>query len=60
MFSGSIPPTVYFQLRRHGFATIDALDGCDDMLKKAAEKNVYRNFLCERLGPNRLNIDDST
>ena len=39
--------------------TIDALDGSEAMLKKAEQKGVYRKLFCDRLGPNRLSIDDS-
>ena len=49
----------YFQLQDLGFKTIDALDGCEAMLEKAKEKDVYQNLFCATLGPNRLNIEDS-
>ncbi|XP_078589949.1 methyltransferase-like protein 27 isoform X2 [Branchiostoma floridae x Branchiostoma japonicum] len=46
------------ELSKLDFCNIDALDASQDMLDVAKTKNVYRNFIKEFLGPNRLGIDD--
>ncbi|KAI8497568.1 ubiE/COQ5 methyltransferase [Branchiostoma belcheri] len=48
------------ELSSLGFSNLDALDASQDMLDVAKTKNVYKNFLKEFLGPNRLNIEDDT
>ncbi|XP_066269095.1 methyltransferase-like protein 27 [Branchiostoma lanceolatum] len=48
------------ELSKLGFSNVDALDASQEMLDVAKTKNVYKNFLKEFLGPNRLNIDDNT
>ncbi|CAH1247416.1 WBSCR27 [Branchiostoma lanceolatum] len=48
------------ELSKVGFSNVDALDASQEMLDVAKTKNVYKNFLKEFLGPNRLNIDDDT
>ncbi|XP_078589948.1 methyltransferase-like protein 27 isoform X1 [Branchiostoma floridae x Branchiostoma japonicum] len=48
------------ELSKLDFCNIDALDASQDMLDVAKTKNVYRNFIKEFLGPNRLGIDDDS
>ncbi|XP_066269157.1 methyltransferase-like protein 27 [Branchiostoma lanceolatum] len=48
------------ELSKLGFTNVDALDASQEMLDVAKTKNVYKNFLKEFLGPDRLNIDDDT
>ncbi|XP_066280456.1 methyltransferase-like protein 27 [Branchiostoma lanceolatum] len=48
------------ELSKLGFSNVDALDASQDMLNVAKTKNVYKNFIKELLGPNRLGIDDDT
>ncbi|XP_035659899.1 methyltransferase-like protein 27 [Branchiostoma floridae] len=48
------------ELSKLGFTNVDALDASQEMLDVAKTKNVYKNFIKEFLGPNRLNIDDDT
>jgi len=43
-----------------GFDNFDALDPAQEMLDVAKEKNIYQNFFCEYLGPNRLSMDSNT
>ena len=45
------------QYVRLGFTKIDAIDSSEPMLRKAAERNIYRNIICDRLGSNKLNIE---
>ncbi|XP_013386212.1 methyltransferase-like protein 27 [Lingula anatina] len=48
------------ELKNSGFHNLDALDASKEMLEKAKEKNLYRNVVCDILGPNRLDIPDDT
>ena len=38
---------------------MDALDGSQEMLDEAMKKNAYKNFICDFMGTNRLDIEDS-
>ncbi|XP_028402657.1 uncharacterized protein LOC114525479 [Dendronephthya gigantea] len=44
------------ELKKHGFANIDGLDLCEEMLKKAKEKDAYRKYICEAVTEKRLDI----
>ncbi|XP_038060712.1 uncharacterized protein LOC119731590 [Patiria miniata] len=48
------------ELKKRGFLRIDALDASKESLDYSREKQVYTDYLCEYLGPNRLAIDDDT
>ncbi|XP_035659795.1 methyltransferase-like protein 27 [Branchiostoma floridae] len=48
------------ELSKLGFTNVDALDASQEMLDVAKTKNVYKNFIKDFLGPNRLNIKDDT
>ena len=38
-------------LRSMGYENVDALDGCQELLEKAKEKNCYRNMFCSFVIP---------
>ena len=38
-------------LRSMGYENVDALDGCQELLEKAKEKNCYRNMFCSFVTP---------
>ncbi|XP_028402636.1 uncharacterized protein LOC114525463 isoform X2 [Dendronephthya gigantea] len=44
------------ELKKHGFTNIDGLDLCEEMLKKAKEKDAYRKYICEAVTEKRLDI----
>jgi len=46
------------ELKKLGFQNVDALDPCQGMLDKAEKKNIYKNFIKDFLGTNRLPIED--
>ena len=46
------------QLKKFGFANMDALDSSQGSLDFSRSKNVYTNFICATLGPDRLPIED--
>ncbi|XP_013387880.1 methyltransferase-like protein 27 [Lingula anatina] len=48
------------ELKKNGFHNLDALDASKEMLEIAKEKKLYRNVVCDLLGPNRLDIPDDT
>ena len=49
-----------FQLSKLGFTNIDALDGSEEMLNKAKEKNVFKKCILSFLTPNEpLDIESS-
>ncbi|CAH1256800.1 WBSCR27 [Branchiostoma lanceolatum] len=48
------------ELQKMGFSNVDALDACQEMLDIAKTKQVYKNFILDFLGTNRLNIEDDT
>ncbi|XP_033630812.1 uncharacterized protein LOC117292771 [Asterias rubens] len=45
-------------LKKHGFTNLDALDMSQGCLDYTRGKNVYTNYICAALGPDRLPIDD--
>ena len=47
---------VAIELKKHGFTNIDGLDLSSEMLKKAKEKDAYRNYICEAITEKRLDI----
>ncbi len=48
------------ELKKHGFTNIDGLDLSPEMLKKAKEKDAYRNYICEAVTEKRLDIPTGT
>lgn len=44
------------EMKKLGFAVIDALDPSPGMLEKAREKGLYRKYFCEAIGPKPLDI----
>lgn len=38
-------------LKSMGYDNLDALDGCQELLEKAKERNCYRNFFCSFVTP---------
>ncbi|XP_078589952.1 methyltransferase-like protein 27 [Branchiostoma floridae x Branchiostoma japonicum] len=48
------------ELSKLDFCNVDALDASQDMLDVAETKDIYRKFIKEFLGPNRLDIDDDS
>lgn len=44
------------ELKKYGFTNIDGLDLSPAMLKKAKEKNAYKNYICEAVTEKRLDI----
>ena len=47
-------PNLKFQLKERGYSNIDAIDGSEGMLKKAEEKEVYKNCITAMLGPTSI------
>ena len=47
-------------LKKYGFTNIDGLDLSPEMLKKAKEKNAYKNYICEAITEKRLDIETGT
>ena len=47
-----------FQLVKLGFTNLDALDASQPMLDEAEKKGVYKHFICDYMGTNRLDIPD--
>ena len=47
-----------FQLRKQGFLNVDALEPSDGMIRKAKEKGVYSNFICDKITDNQLDIKE--
>ncbi|XP_071797819.1 uncharacterized protein [Asterias amurensis] len=45
-------------MKKHGFTNLDALDMSQGCLDYTRGKNVYTNYICAALGPDRLPIDD--
>lgn len=45
-----------FQLRKHGFCNIDALDPSEAMLAVAKEEKLYENYFCEFITDKQLPI----
>ncbi|KFD51071.1 hypothetical protein M514_08112 [Trichuris suis] len=41
------------EMRKHGFANIDYIDGSEGMTKQAKLKGIYRNYYCEMLLPGK-------
>ncbi|XP_013386216.1 methyltransferase-like protein 27 [Lingula anatina] len=48
------------ELKKCGFHNLDALDASEEMLEIAKKKKLYKNVVCDFLGPNRLDIPDDT
>ena len=48
------------ELKKHGFTNIDGLDLSPEMLKKAKEKDAYRNYICKAVTEKRLDIPAGT
>ncbi|XP_013415529.1 methyltransferase-like protein 27 [Lingula anatina] len=48
------------ELSKRGFHNLHALDGSSEMLEQAKQKGIYKKTMCALLGPNRLDIPDST
>jgi len=48
------------ELAELGFTNLDALDPSAGMLEKAKEKDIYKHFICDFLGTNRLDVPDAT
>lgn len=48
-----------FQLKKHGFQHIDALDPSQGMLDKAKEKDLYEKYICDFITDNHLDIEES-
>ena len=45
-------------MKENGYTNIDALDACEEMLKKSKQHNAYTNHITAYLGKNRLPIED--
>ena len=43
---------------KQGYTNIDAVDGCAEMLDKAATKNIFNRMLVSMIDANRLDIED--
>ena len=47
------------QLREQGYHNLDAIEACQEMLDEAQKKGVYQRYICQLIGPNSLDIEDS-
>lgn len=43
-------------MRKIGFKIFDALDPSQGMLDTAKQKGLYRNYICETIGNEQLNL----
>lgn len=43
-------------MRKVGFKIFDALEPSQGMLDVAKEKGLYRNYICEAIGKEQLNL----
>ena len=50
--------TLRFQLKRRGYLALDALEPSKESLDYSRGKDIYTNYICEALGPSRLQIED--
>ncbi|XP_072024765.1 methyltransferase-like protein 27 isoform X2 [Amphiura filiformis] len=48
------------ELRQHGFTNIDGVDISTISLKFSKERGIYRRLICDRIGTNKLDIQDDT
>ncbi|XP_072024756.1 methyltransferase-like protein 27 isoform X2 [Amphiura filiformis] len=50
----------YEKLTRHGFKNIDGVDISTESLKICKEGGLYRRLICDRIGTNKLDINDDS
>lgn len=49
------------QLRKLGYNNVDALDPCEEMLNLAKSQNIYKNYIVDRIYPDKSNsVEDAT
>ncbi|XP_078660412.1 methyltransferase-like protein 27 [Branchiostoma floridae x Branchiostoma belcheri] len=46
------------ELLKLGYTNLDAIDGSQSMLDIAKSRNLYHRYICDFLGPRRLDIED--
>ncbi|XP_019635807.1 PREDICTED: Williams-Beuren syndrome chromosomal region 27 protein-like [Branchiostoma belcheri] len=46
------------ELLKLGYTNLDAIDGSQGMLDIAKSRNLYHRYICDFLGPRRLDIED--
>ncbi|XP_072024755.1 methyltransferase-like protein 27 isoform X1 [Amphiura filiformis] len=51
---------VAHELTRHGFKNIDGVDISTESLKICKEGGLYRRLICDRIGTNKLDINDDS
>lgn len=47
---------IVLQMHKVGFKIFDALEPSQGMLDVAKEKGLYRNYICEAIGKEQLNL----